>query len=173
VSSIRVMPHYLGPTTQPVNISLTTNMSFPTSFSQAWPPAPTFDPDRDIVDLTGKVAIVTGGYSGIGYETVVRTTRRGWRGRADFSLHRHPHPPRKHSSKRIAKSTYSVATNNSLTAPLTTWPTTASPNDPTLSTSTSGPIPPSAPPPHPSSQPRPCSTTSSTLQASWSLPSTR
>ncbi|KAJ7617248.1 NAD(P)-binding protein [Roridomyces roridus] len=31
---------------------------------------PEFEPERDITDLSGKVVIVTGGYSGIGYETV-------------------------------------------------------------------------------------------------------
>lgn len=49
---------------------MTTTFKNPSAFSQAYPPASTFDPARDIPSLTGKVAIVTGGYSGIGYETV-------------------------------------------------------------------------------------------------------
>lgn len=49
-------------------------MSSPTpykisSYSQAFPPESLFDTDRDIPDLTGKIAAVTGGYGGIGYET--------------------------------------------------------------------------------------------------------
>ncbi|KAJ7052922.1 NAD-P-binding protein [Mycena amicta] len=35
-----------------------------------WPPPPTFDLARDIPDLTGKVVLVTGGNSGIGYHVV-------------------------------------------------------------------------------------------------------
>lgn len=42
----------------------------PSAFSQAYPPASKFDPSRDMPSLTSKVAVVTGGYSGIGYETV-------------------------------------------------------------------------------------------------------
>lgn len=38
---------------------------------------PNFDPDKDIPDLTGKVAIVTGGNAGLGYETVAELVRHG------------------------------------------------------------------------------------------------
>ncbi|OJT02819.1 hypothetical protein TRAPUB_6675 [Trametes pubescens] len=39
--------------------------------------APKFDPAKDLADLTGKVAIVTGGNSGIGYATVHNLARHG------------------------------------------------------------------------------------------------
>ncbi|EIW55471.1 NAD-P-binding protein [Trametes versicolor FP-101664 SS1] len=39
--------------------------------------APKFDPAKDLADLTGKVAIVTGGNSGIGYATVQHLARQG------------------------------------------------------------------------------------------------
>lgn len=38
---------------------------------------PSYIPSRDIPDLTGKVALVTGGSSGIGYYTVAELARHG------------------------------------------------------------------------------------------------
>ncbi|KAF7303454.1 Short-chain dehydrogenase/reductase family protein [Mycena indigotica] len=42
-----------------------------------WPPPPTFDLTRDIPDLSGYVALVTGGNSGIGYYVVQHLARKG------------------------------------------------------------------------------------------------
>jgi hypothetical protein len=36
-----------------------------------------FDPSADLLDLTGKVVIVTGGNTGIGYSTIKHLARRG------------------------------------------------------------------------------------------------
>lgn len=36
---------------------------------------PTFNPDTDIPDLTGKVALVTGGNTGLGYQIVAQLVR--------------------------------------------------------------------------------------------------
>ncbi|KAJ6591304.1 hypothetical protein DFH09DRAFT_975707, partial [Mycena vulgaris] len=36
-----------------------------------------FDPERDIPDLSGKIALVTGGNSGLGYETAKQLLLKG------------------------------------------------------------------------------------------------
>nr|GAT49936.1 short-chain dehydrogenase/reductase family protein [Mycena chlorophos] len=41
-----------------------------------WPPPPDFDVETDMPDLTGKVAIVTGSNSGIGYHVALRLLRK-------------------------------------------------------------------------------------------------
>ncbi|KAI5116375.1 hypothetical protein M0805_003529 [Coniferiporia weirii] len=46
-----------------------------TLYGQTWPPKPKFSVD-DIPDLSGKVVIVTGGYAGIGKETVLALLRK-------------------------------------------------------------------------------------------------
>ncbi|KAJ7474198.1 NAD(P)-binding protein [Mycena latifolia] len=38
--------------------------------TDVFPPSPTFDPERDMPDLSGKITLVTGGGAGIGYHTV-------------------------------------------------------------------------------------------------------
>ncbi|KAJ6459649.1 NAD-binding protein [Mycena sanguinolenta] len=40
------------------------------TFSQLYPPSSKFEPQRDMPDLSGKVALVTGGNQGIGFHTV-------------------------------------------------------------------------------------------------------
>lgn len=40
-------------------------------------PTPRYNPTTDIPDLTGKVALVTGGNAGIGYHTVAELVRHG------------------------------------------------------------------------------------------------
>ncbi|KAM5531420.1 hypothetical protein V8D89_012753 [Ganoderma adspersum] len=40
-------------------------------------PEPTFDPSKDLLDLSGKVILVTGGNSGIGYNTAQQLARKG------------------------------------------------------------------------------------------------
>ncbi|KAH9852467.1 NAD-P-binding protein [Lenzites betulinus] len=47
------------------------------SFFSSHGETPEFDPTKDLMDLTGKVMIVTGGNSGIGYTTVQQLARRG------------------------------------------------------------------------------------------------
>ncbi|KAJ6577014.1 NAD(P)-binding protein [Mycena vulgaris] len=42
-----------------------------------FPPGPTFIPERDIPDLSGKVVLVTGGTSGIGYHSVKELLLKG------------------------------------------------------------------------------------------------
>ncbi|KAJ7493609.1 NAD(P)-binding protein [Mycena latifolia] len=38
--------------------------------TDVFPPSPTFEPERDMPDLSGKITLVTGGNAGIGYHTV-------------------------------------------------------------------------------------------------------
>jgi len=59
-------------------------MSSPESSSQAWRPSPTLsDSVMKMFDMTGKVAIVTGGSGGIGYEAARGLAEAG----ANVSLH--------------------------------------------------------------------------------------